>query len=278
MIIIDSATIMKTNPLLPPQNMSHIHYIDILLELIELISPSSPESTHRDYFRDAYFRWFQTGSGKVETFLKTYDKIMEGRYSGEALNFVKAGRHKLEAFFTAWAGPDYLKIIRNQPLSHSRFMEKPMVIEIGDVATTKLKSAFAYYFFQQIRGLIRNRASKKIQNVLVLEEAHMLLDPSAPIEIRREVGNAMAEDRARGLSLIVTDQSPSRLDMTQMGLAGNSFSFRLQSSSDRAAVAEQLGVSSDDLNNMQKQQSWVRLNTSYCPVKVKVKVDEKLLE
>lgn len=277
LIIRDNESIAKCNPLFPPKGMSYADYIDVFLELIELITPSSSESAHKDYFRDAYFLCLKKTRGlKISDYLKAYDDLMKGRYTGDAVNFSRAGRHKLEAFFTAWSGgKEYLD--NNSRIPFKERLNYPMVIEIGNVASTKLKAVYAYYILQQIRGTLRNNHSRKIEHLIVIEEAHMLLDPSAPIEIRREIGNGMAEDRARGVSYIVTDQSPSRLDMTQMGLAGNAISFRLLNQSDRNAVAEQIGVSPESLNNMMKREAWVRLNTMYCPSKIKVEVDEEIL-
>lgn len=264
------------NPLMPPKGMNHVDYVNVVLDLMDLISPLPGDSSLRDYFRDAYFHCISRKKTlDISAYLESYSEIMDGRYRGEGVNFVNAGRHKLEAFFLAFCGPGYRKARGRIPFE--RYMKAPMVIELGNVASNKIKSAYAYYLFQHIRASLRRESARKIDHVLVLEEAHMLLEPSSPVEIRRQVGDSLAEDRARGLTWIVTDQTPSRIDMSQVCLCGNIVSFRLLSESDRKEVAGQLGVSPEHLNNMQKRESFVRMNSMYASAKVKVIAANEIL-
>ena len=264
------------NPLRPPKGMSYVDYVNVVLDLMDLISPLPGDSSLRDYFRDAYFHCvIKKKTYEISAYIQSYSEIMNGRYSGDAMNFVAAGLHKLSSFFLAFCGPDYRNAKRVIPFE--KYMKTPMVIELGKVASNKIKSAYAFYIFQHIRASLRRESARKIDHVLVLEEAHMLLAPSCPIEIRRQVGDSLAEDRARGLTWIVTDQTPSRIDMSQVCLCGNVVSFRLLSESDRNEVAGQLCVSSEDLNNMQKREAFVRMNSMYAPAKVKVIAANEIL-
>ena len=267
-------SVAGVNPLIPPKGMRSVDYVNVILDLMDLISPLPVDSSLRDYFRDAYFYCIsKKKSLEISAYLESYSEIMDGRYRGEGVNFVNAGRHKLEAFFLAFCGPGYSKVKGMIPFEKNI----PMVIELGNVASNKIKSAYAYYIFQHIRASLRRESARKIDHVLVLEEAHMLLEPSSPMEIRRQGGDSLAEDRARGLTWIVTDQTPSRIDMNQVCLCGNVMSFRLLSESDRNEVAGQLGVSPEHLNNMQKRDSYVRMNSMYAAAKVKVVAPNELL-
>lgn len=270
----------QCNPLAPPHGVSYDDYVDVVLELIELITPSGQESSHRDYFRDAYWLCLkETGKVRVQDFITAYDRLMAGKFHGEALNFVAAGRHRLVAFFTAWAGPDFMTKIKGEvKIAFKERLKKPMVFEVGNVATDRLRAAYSYYLFEHIRGTVRTRRCRETENLIVLEEAHMLLAPTVPAVIRSHIGTSIAEDRARGVSYLVSDQSASRLDMTQLTLAGNVISFRMTSDSDRRSIADQLGVSTGDLNNMQKRQAWCRTNNMYSPAKIKVEVGDEILD
>lgn len=264
------------NPLLPPKNVSPDEYVNFVLDLMEMIVPSPGDSPMRDYFRDAYFHCIQTKKSlAIPDYLKSYSEIMSGKYSGDALNFVQAGFHKLKTFFMAFCGPRYMQAKGKLPFENLR--QTPIVIELGDVTSIRIKSAYTYYLFQHIRSSLRRESGNEIDQILVLEEAHMVLDPSLPIEVRREIGTSLAEDRARGLSIVVSDQSPSRLDQAQMCLAGNLISFRLLSQQDRACISESLGISGDQLNNSQKQMCWIRTNSMYGPSKIAVKVSDDIL-
>ena len=106
----------------------------------------------------------------------------------------------------------------------------------------------------------------------------MLLGPAMPTIIRTQIGTAIVEDRARGVSYIVSDQSAARLDMAQVALTGNVISFRMMSDSDRRSISDQLGVCPGNLNNMQKRQVFCRTNNMYSPAKIKVEVRDEILD
>lgn len=275
-----SRSISTCNPLVPPHGVSYEDYIDVVLELIQQITPGPEESSHKNYFRNAYWLCLkETGKVRVQDFIVAYDRFMAGRFQGEALNFVSAGRDRLIAFFTAWAGPEFMtKISGERRISFTEHLKTPMVIEVGNVATDRLRAAYSYYLFEHIRGTVRGRRSREIQNLIVIEEAHMLLAPTMPTIIRTQIGTAIAEDRARGVSYIVSDQSAARLDMAMVALAGNVISFRMMSDSDRRSISDQLGVCPGDLNNMQKRQIWCRTNNMYYPAMIKVEVRDEILD
>lgn len=265
------------NPLIPPKGVLPQDYVNVVVDLMEMVSPTPADSSLRDYFRDAYLH--TTGvknTYAISEYIASYYEIMkERKYTGEALNFVTAGAHKMQNFFLSFCGPQYLQAKGRIPFENMR--QAPIVIETGNVKSARMRGVYAYYLFQHIRSSLREESAKKIDLILVTEEAHCILDPSLPIETRREVGNSLAEDRAKGLCHLITDQSPSRLDQTQMCLAGNIVSFRVLSQQDRSIVSDQLGISPDQINDAQKQSCWIRTNTMYGPAQIEVKVSDEIL-
>lgn len=265
------------NPLIPPKGVKPQDYINVVLDLMEMVSPTPADSSLRDYFRDAYL--YTIGIKKtyaISEYITSYHEIMtERKYTGEALNFVTAGAHKIRNFFLSFCGPEYMQAKGRIPFENIK--QAPMVVELGHVRSARMKSVYAYYLFQQIRSSLREESAPKIDLILVTEEAHSVLDPSLPIEVRREIGNSLAEDRSKGVAHIITDQSPSRLDQMQMCLAGNIVSFRVLSQQDRSIVSDQLGISPDQLNDTQKQSCWIRTNSMYGPAQIAVNVSDEII-
>jgi DNA helicase HerA-like ATPase len=158
----------------------------------------------------------------------------------------------------------------------SRLLDRPTVIEIGRVPTQKMLTVFTYFVVSHVKLAIQGRESE-ITNLLVLEEAHSVLSPIINEGLRFELGSLLAECRGRGLSCIICEQSPSRIDRTVANLCGDVVSFRLVSPADREFVAQQLGVDAVQLNDLRKHNILIRTNSMYQPESVHVEVDDEIL-
>ena len=114
-----------------------------------------------------------------------------------------------------------------------------------------------------VRMVMQGRENDKITNCLLIEEAHSVLSPMINEGLRFDLSNLLAEGRGRGLSLILCEQSPSRIDTQASNLCGNVFSFRLVSKADQEYVSNQLGIESTSLNNLRKQCIIARTNSMF---------------
>lgn len=267
------------NPLLPPPNCNPYDWCEVVLDLLNIATPLSEDSPLPDYIRQVYYKAIQLKNMNMGLFIALYDKLMESQhFVGQALNFVQAGRNRLETLFRCFCGPNY-RHCEARYFDISKLMGRPAVIEIGDVPTQKMVSLFTYFVVSNLRMWMQRReTTDKTTNCLVLEEAHSVLSPILPEKIRNDIANLLAEGRSRGLSVIVIDQIPSRIDQAATDLCGNAFSLRVISQKDREYAAAMLGTEPEELNNLQKRCVMVRTNSMYQPETVHVEVADEILQ
>ena len=267
------------NPLIPPRNCNPYDWCEVVLDLLGLATPLPQDSPLPDYIRQVYYKAIQLRNMDMGFFIALYDKLMESQhFVGQAQNFVQAGRNRLETLFRCFTGPNYRKS-KAKAFDISKLMEKPAVIEIGDVPTQKMVSLLTYFVISHFKIWMQQRATTlKTTHCLLLEEAHSVLSPILNEIVRNDIADLIAEGRSRGVSLIVIEQIPSRIDQAATDLCGNSFSLRVISEKDREYAAAMLGVQPCDLNNLQKHCVMVRTNSMYQPEMVRVEVADEILQ
>lgn len=267
------------NPLIPPRGCNSYDWCEVVLEMLSLATPLPGDSPLPDYIRQVYYKAIELRNLDMGFFLLLFDKLMASKhFVGQATNFVTAGRNRLETLFRAFCGANFRKC-KARYLDIARLMERPAVIEIGDVPTQKMVSLLTYFVVAHIRMWMRQRPStNNITNCLVLEEAHSVLSPILNENVRNDIANLLAEGRSRGLSVVVIDQIPSRIDQAATDLCGNAFSLRVTSEKDRNYAAAMLGLQPCELNNLQKHCVVARTNSMFQAETVRVEVDERILQ
>ena len=267
------------NPLLPPIGMDHSMYAEVVLQLIDLVTETPRDSPMRDYFRETYLRCVAEKKVKPEQVIDTYLKLMqEQQFTTRAMDFVISGKHRLQSFFTFFCGPDY-KEKQLMPFSLSALLENrtPVVIELNAVPTSGMKTAFAFWILTHLKAFFQSRRSSSITHILVLEEAHNILGKTLHPSLITEVTNIVAENRAKGQTTFIIEQSPSRIDQGATNLCGNTFSFRLTSQGDREYAASMLDTESQKLNTVRKHCCLARTNSMYSSEHIHVEVNPLLL-
>ena len=104
-----------------------------------------------------------------------------------------------------------------------------------------------------------------------------MLSPHLDENLRFTLANLLAEGRAKGLTVVVCDQTPSRLDSRVCNLCGNAVTFRLTSQADKEYVQSQLGCEIDDINSLRPATAIIRTNTMYQSEVIHINVPEEIL-
>lgn len=270
-------TLRGYNPLVPPRDCNPFDYAEVLLQLLNLATEMPPESPLPDYVRLVYYQAIADNKYGMEYFFKLYDDFMvQMGFTGEAANFCRAGRNRIATLFRIFCGKDFLA--KPWPgLDVRRLLNNPTVLEIGKASTPKMASVFTYFVIAHVRMAMQSRESDDITNCLLIEEAHTVLSPMLNEGLRFDISNLIAEGRGRGLSIILSEQSPSRIDTLASNLCGNVFSFRVVSQADQEYVSHQLGIDASPLNNLRKQCVIARTNSMFQPETLHVDADKQIL-
>jgi len=271
--------LQKFNPLLPPSGMDPSMYAEVVLQLIDLATETPRDSPLRDYFRETYLRCISTKNVSPVYVLDTYMTLMEEqKFTMRANDFVVSGRHRLQSFFTFFCGSNY-KQKKLEPFSLSQFLNQktPVVIELNTIPTPGMKTAFTYWILTHLKAFFQKRKSSDITHILVLEEAHNILGETLNKTLITDVTNIVAENRAKGQTTFIIEQSPSRIDQGATNLCGNTFSFRLTTKGDREYAASMLDTDDQRLNTLRKHCCLVRTNSMYSSEHIHVEVNPLLL-
>lgn len=270
-------TLRGYNPLIPPSNCDPYDYAEVVLDLLNLATEMPQDSPLPDYVRRVYYQAIKENDYSMSHFLQLYDALMHHMgFTGEATNFCKAGRNRVVTLFRIFCGDGYAtKIFPG--LDIETILNHPTVVEIGAAATTKMVSVLTYFVVSHVRMAMQNRESNHITNCLLIEEAHSVLSPILNKFLLFDICNILAEYREHGLSTIICDQSPSRIQKEASNLCGNVFSFRVISQEDQEYVGYTLGNEASALNSLRKQNVIARTNSMYQSEYVKVEVEDDIL-
>lgn len=270
--------LQHVNPLLPPRSSDPYSYAEVLINLLSLSTSLPDDSPLPGYIRAVYYQAINDKNLSMKHFLELYDRHMVSQHLvAQAVNFIISGRNRIENLFRTFCGPNFLAV-NSQYFDISRLLQTPTVIEIGQLPTVTATSLFMYYVAAHVKLHLQARKLPNIKNCLVFEEAHNVLSPIVNQTVRYELANLLAEGRGRGISCMVIDQSPARIDQSVTNICGNTFSFRLVSQADREYASQMLGVDAERLNALRKQTCITRTNSMYQAETVHVSVAPSLLQ
>ncbi len=171
----------------------------------------------------------------ISAFRKTFAEI---GYVGEASNIGRAGEVRLKGLIPMF---DYYGTI---PISD--ILSKPTIIELAAVENPEEKSLFIAMILLSVLSYVNANYSGdgNLKNVILLEEAHVLLDQECgpqeanPGPIAQNlVKRMLAESRAYGLGMIVADQSPRKVGLDVVALTDAKVVFRLVEGNDREIIS-----------------------------------------
>lgn len=255
------------NPFVPPQNVKLETYKSTLkTAFAAAVSMSTPldkifEETINNCYSD--FRWLDTytvsDKGKIfnisdfiKCFQKTFDEI---GYTGDARNIGRAGVVRLNSLINLF---DNYHSIPIQDL-----LEKPTVIELAAIENSDQKALIISLLLLSILAYVNSNyvGEGGLKNVILLEEAHVLLDAETnagqgdanPSAIAQSlVKRMLAEIRSYGVGIVIADQSPRKVTSDVVALTDMKVVFRLVEATDKQIVGDSMNMSDSQIQRLSR--------------------------
>lgn len=255
------------NPFVPPKNVKLETYKSTLkTAFAAAVSMSTPldkifEETINNCYSD--FRWLDTytvdDKGKIfnisdfiSCFQNTFEEI---GYTGDARNIGRAGTVRLNSLVNLF---DNYSSIPIQDL-----LEKPTVIELAAIENSDQKALIIALILLSVLAYVNSNyiGEGSLKNVILLEEAHVLLDADTnggqgdanPSAIAQNLLKRMlAEIRSYGVGLIVADQSPRKVSADVVALTDLKMVFRLVEATDKQIVADSMNMTDAQIHRLSR--------------------------
>ena len=255
------------NPFIPPRNVKLETYKSTLKTAFAAgVSMTSPldkifEETVNNCYSD--FRWLDTytsdDKGKVfniSDFVKCFRETFEAiGYTGDARNVGRAGEVRLKGLVNLFDNYGTIPV--------EDMLSRPTVIELAAIENSEEKALIISLLLLSILAYVNANyvGEGGLRNVILLEEAHVLLDagtnhglgdanPSAVAQ--GLVKRMLAEIRSYGVGLIIADQSPRKVTTDVVALTDMKVVFRLVENEDRQIIANSTGMSETQEKRMAK--------------------------
>lgn len=255
------------NPFVPPKNVKLETYKSTLkTAFAAAVSMSTPlDKIFEESINNCYsdFRWLDTytvdDKGKIfnisdfiKCFQNTFDEI---GYTGDAKNIGRAGVVRLNSLINLF--DNYFSI----PIQD--LLEKPTIIELAAIENSDQKALIISLLLLSILAYVNSNyvGEGGLRNVILLEEAHVLLDAEAnvgqgnanPSAIAQGlVKRMLAEIRSYGVGIIIADQSPRKVSTDVVALTDMKMVFRLVEATDKQIMADCMNMSDAQLQRMSR--------------------------
>lgn len=255
------------NPFVPPKNVKLETYKSTLkTAFAAAVSMSTPlDKIFEESINNCYsdFRWLDTytsaGKGKnfnisdfVKCFQNTFDEI---GYTGDAKNIGRAGVVRLNSLVNLF--DNYFSI----PIED--LLQKPTIIELAAIENADQKALIIALLLLSILAYVNSNyvGEGGLKNVILLEEAHVLLDADSnagqgdanPSAIAQGlVKRMLAEIRSYGVGIVIADQSPRKVSTDVVALTDMKMVFRLVESSDKQIIGDSTNMTETQIQRMAK--------------------------
>ena len=255
------------NPFVPPKNVKLETYKSTLkTAFAAAVSMSTPlDKIFEESINNCYsdFRWLDTytvdDKGKtfnisdfIKCFQQTFDEI---GYTGDAKNIGRAGVVRLNSLVNLF--DNYFTI----PIED--ILKKPTIIELAAIENSDQKALIIALLLLSILAYVNSNyiGEGGLKNVILLEEAHVLLDADTnagqgdanPSAIAQGlVKRMLAEIRSYGVGLIIADQSPRKVSTDVVALTDMKMVFRLVESVDKQIIGDSTNMTDVQVQRMAK--------------------------
>jgi DNA helicase HerA-like ATPase len=255
------------NPFVPPKNVKLETYKSTLkTAFAAAVSMSSPlDKIFEESINNCYsdFRWLDTytsaDKGKtfnISDFIKCFEETFnEIGYTGDAKNIGRAGLVRLQSLVNLFDNYHSIPI--------EDLLSKPTVIELAAIENSDQKALIISLLLLSILAYVNCNyiGDGKLRNVVLLEEAHVLLDaddnkgegeanPSAIAQ--KLVKRMLAEIRSYGVGLLVADQSPRKVSTDVVALTDIKIAFRLVEAIDKQILSASSNMSESQQSRLSK--------------------------
>ncbi len=178
----------------------------------------------------------------IKCFKNTFDEI---GYTGDAKNIGRAGVVRLKSLENLF--DNYFSI----PIQD--LLQKPTIIELAAIENSDQKALIISLLLLSILAYVNANyvGDGGLKNVMLLEEAHVLLDASSnvgqgdtnPSAIAQNlVKRMLAEIRSYGVGIIIADQSPRKVSTDVVALTDMKMVFRLVEATDKQIIADSMNM------------------------------------
>ncbi len=255
------------NPFIPPKNVKLETYKSTLkTAFAAAVSMSTPlDKIFEESINNCYsdFRWLDTytvdDKGKtfnisdfIKCFQQTFDEI---GYTGDAKNIGRAGVVRLNSLVNLF--DNYFSI----PIED--ILKKPTIIELAAIENSDQKALIIALLLLSILAYVNSNyiGEGGLKNVILLEEAHVLLDADTnagqgdanPSAIAQGlVKRMLAEIRSYGVGLVIADQSPRKVSTDVVALTDMKMVFRLVESVDKQIIGDSTNMTDVQVQRMAK--------------------------
>lgn len=255
------------NPFVPPKNVRLETYKSTLkTAFAAAVSMSTPlDKIFEESINNCYsdFRWLDNytidDKGKVfnisdfiKCFQQTFDEI---GYTGDAKNIGRAGVVRLNSLVNLF--DNYFSI----PLED--LLQKPTIIELAAIENSDQKALIISLLLLSILAYVNANyiGEGGLKNVILLEEAHVLLEADTnagqgdanPSAIAQGlVKRMLAEIRSYGVGLIIADQSPRKVTTDVVALTDMKMVFRLVEGEDKQIIGDSMNMSDEQVKRLAK--------------------------
>lgn len=254
----DHLSPLVMNPFLPPAGVRVQSYKSTLkTAFAAAVTMTSPlDKIFEDALSAAYsrFGWFDVDTAadgrevfSIRDFLTVFQETFARiGYTGDAANIGRAGQVRLQSLVGLF---DTYPSIPVEDL-----LSRPTVIELAGIENSDDKALYIALILLQILAYVNANVAGdgKLKHVLLLEEAHVLLDAddaSGPAEAdpaaiaKKLLKRMLAEIRSYGVGIVVADQSPRKVGSDVVALTNIKLGFRLVEAADKEILAESTNMS-----------------------------------
>lgn len=255
------------NPFIPPRNVKLQSYKTVLktafsagVEMSTPIDKIFEDTVDECYSRAGWLPHDTIESGKsiftMEDFLKTFMEVFERiGYRGDAANIGKAGYVRLKSLLRLFG--NYYTI----PIED--LLKKPTIIELAAIENEEQKSLIIALLLLNIQSYVNSNfiGTGELKNILLLEEAHVLLaagnenrdgqaNPSAVA--KKLLTRMLAEIRSLGVGIVIADQSPEKVTSDVVKLTNIKLSFNLVEKNDRTILGNSTDMKEIQIDRLAK--------------------------
>ena len=246
------------NPFMPPKNVKLETYKSTLkTAFAAAVSMSAPlDKIFEEAVNNCYsdFRWLDTYTSdnkgrifNIADFIKCFGETFEAiGYTGDAKNIGRAGLVRLQGLVNLF--DNYYSI----PIED--LLTKPTVIELAAIENSDQKALIISLLLLSVLAYVNSNylGEGSLRNVILLEEAHVLLDADTnagegeanPSAIAQGlVKRMLAEIRSYGVGIIIADQSPRKVTTDVVALTDIKLAFRLVEAGDKQILADSANMS-----------------------------------
>ena len=255
------------NPFIPPKNVKLQSYKTVLKTAFSAaVTMESPidkvfeEALDECYSRFGWMSHYTVDDGgeifTMEDFVKVFRELFKKLgYDEETNDIVREGYLKFKGLARLFGSYNTIPI--------EDLLSKPTVIELAAIENEDQKSLIIALLFLSIQSYVNGNyiGTGEIKNVLLLEEAHVLLtagddkargeaNPSAVA--KKMLIRMLAELRSLGISIIIADQSPEKVSTDIIRLINIKIGYNLVDKNDRRIFGDSADMKEAQIDRMTK--------------------------